>query len=208
MSARAKGLPRGAGKALLGFVAMPTILRPLVVSALFASVGVRAADATSPVDAAQRNQAFAPQGSVTPSVQAPARAAGLQDKVIDKRELDKKTADGVAGRRAPVEVGETREKKLVTPEVRPAQPEPRRMSPLDHRPANLSTGGDTVRPPAVAKYQDSLAAASTTNMARFPADGAATTGKINRFVFRKNGADGAPVTAGAAVTPAGAKPND
>lgn len=196
------------GAALLAVFPMKTAPCPLVVAAFLALAAVRAADATSPVDAAQRNQPFAPQGSVTPPVQAPARAAGLQDKVIERQELEKKTADGVAGRRAPVEVGETREKKLVTPEVRPAQPEPRRMSPLDHRPASLSTGGDTVRPPAVAKYQDSLAAASTTNMARFPADGAATTGKINRFVFRKNGAEGAPVTAGAAVTPAGTKPND
>ena len=82
------------------------------------------------------------------------------------------------------------------------------MSPLDHRPAGVSTGGDTVRPPAVAKFQDSLNAASASNMARFPADGAAVTGKVNRFVFRKNGAEGAPVTAGAAVTPAAAKSND
>jgi hypothetical protein len=60
----------------------------------------------------------------------------------------------------------------------------------------------------VAKYQDGLAAASAANLARFPADGAATTAKVNRFVFRKNGAEASPVTAGAPVTKAGNRTDD
>ena len=42
-------------------------------------------------------------------------------------------------------------------------------SAFDHRTATISTGGDTKQPPLVRKYQDSLVAASATNMARFPA---------------------------------------
>lgn len=203
----AKGLPPARSPRLLALPPLMTTFRLLVIAVLLSGSRAGSADATSPVDAGQRNQPFAPSGVVRPPVQAPAPAAGLQDRVVEKQEFEKKAAAGVSDRRAPFEVNEARDKPVVTPEVRPAEAVPRLMSPLDHRPAALTTG-ETVRPPTVAKYQDGLTAASAANLARFPADGAATTAKVNRFVFRKNGGEASPVTGGAPVTKAGGRTDD
>ena len=77
------------------------------------------------------------------------------------------------------------------------------MNRMDHQPANRSTKDETKRPPTVSKYQESLDAASAGNMARFPALNGATTAKINRFIFRKNGPDSDRALGDSTVIPVG-----
>jgi hypothetical protein len=175
-------------------------LAVLLFLGLGAAAG-RAADATSPLDYTQRNAPFTPSGSVAPPKQLPAtHRAVQQDKRVEKTEFEKTTAP-LADRRARIDVSETREKQVRERESKRPETLERKTSSYDHKTATVSTGADATRPPLVAKYNDSMIAASATNMARFPAVERATTAKINRFVFRKNPAEPAAVE-GARVVPA------
>jgi hypothetical protein len=182
---------------------------PGLIIASLSMLGIsalRGADATAPVDYTQRNQPYAPGTSaVLPEKKDLPRDAAVQDKRVEKNTVDRQPA-AVGARRAAVDVQETREKNLR--EVNSHRPEAagQSMSALNRREAPIATATDTWKPPLVAKYQDSLAAASTSNMARFPALGAATAAKINRFVFRKNTPEPAVVTGDATVTSAGGSP--
>ena len=165
------------------------------------AAALRGADATAPIDYTQRNAPFAPAATVTPEKKDLPRAESVQDKRVEITTVEKKSA-AIGERRAAITVEEAREKNVreknsSRPEV-VAQP----MSAFNHRDSAFTTS-DTKKPPTVAKYQDSLTAASASNMARFPAFDRATTAKINRFVFLKNSSEPTPVTADAAVTPAG-----
>ncbi len=167
-----------------------------------------AADATTPIDYSQRNAPYAVGNAtaVVPEKQTPATNSTLQEKRFDSTMVKKKTAP-LAGRRAGVELKETREKQVQEKNSRRPEVREQPASGFNHRDAPFSTKNDTNKPPTVAKYQDSLTAASASNMARFPALDRATTAKINRFVFRKNPPDsagatqGKPVTAAASGTP-------
>jgi hypothetical protein len=175
----------------------------LVALAIFAfgATGLRAADATSPIDYTQRNAPFSATGSVEPQKQAPLPNRTLQEKRVEKPSLEKQMAP-LSERRANVEVKETREKDVREKNSHRPDTIEQPRSVYNHRTAGISTGADTTTPPTVAKYQDSLAAASATNMARFPAVDRATTAKINRFVFRKNPSEPSPVVGANPVTPA------
>jgi hypothetical protein len=162
----------------------------------------RAADATSPIDYTQRNTPYAPGGSVAPQKQSPAsNRAVQQDKRVEKSEFEKTTAP-LGERRSGIDVTETREKPVREKDSRRPEVVERKASAYDHKTASVSTGGNTTQPPMVAKYNDSMTAASATNMARFPAVERGTTAKINRFVFRKNPTEPAAVTEGSRVVPA------
>ncbi|MDP3069335.1 MAG: hypothetical protein Q8N18_03555 [Opitutaceae bacterium] len=165
-----------------------------------------AADATTPIDYTQRNAPFAPAGSVAPDKRNPAdQTSTVQDKRVEKTVVDKKPAI-VGERRAAIDVTETREKNIREKDSRRPEKSEQPLSAHNHKPAGISTSEDTKKPPTVAKYQDSLTAASVSNMARFPALDKATTTKINRFVFRKNPAEPESVAATGRVTPAGGTP--
>jgi hypothetical protein len=169
---------------------------------LLGSSATWGADATAPVDYMQRNQPFAPGATVAPGKKELLRDDAVQDKRVEKKLVDQQPA-AVGERRAAVDVQETREKNVR--EINPLRPDAagQPMSALNHREAPMATATDTRKPPLVAKYQDSLAAASRSNMARFPALGQATAAKINRFVLRKNAPEPTAVTGGAPITPAG-----
>lgn len=173
-----------------------------IISSLFGGVAaVSAADATTPIDYTQRNEAFGPGSSVTPQKEKPATNSSVQEKRVEKATVEKKVSP-LAERQAPMAVKEAqpkqvREKDSHRPETR-EQP----TSAYNHKEAVISTAADTTKPPTVAKYQDSLSAASATNMARFPAMDRATAAKINRFVFRKNPSDPAAGVGNSPVTPA------
>jgi len=172
--------------------------------AVFVANGfVRAADATSPVDAAQRNAPFAPAATVEPEKRRPAENAvpRLQERRFEAATVEKAVAP-LAGRRAAVEVGEARQKDVRTPEARRPEAQERPVSVFNQRLAPIATGAETKKPPLVAKYQDSLAAASASNMARFPALDQATAARINRFVFRKNPTETPGIPESATATPA------
>lgn len=174
-----------------------------VVIAFACAVGVRAADATSPVDYTQRNGTFAPSGSIAPEKSTPTTNSRVQEKRVEKPVVDKALAP-VGDRRAPIDVTERREKAVREKTSQRPRAEEQPKSSFDHRTAPISTENDRVKPPTVSKYQESLVAASSTNMARYPAMDQATAAKINRFVFRKNPVEAGAVAGNAPITPAAA----
>lgn len=180
-------------------------MRPRIAAFVFISViaAARGADATSPVNPAQRNEPFSPGPGAAPERQAPAGSVNtrVQDSRVAPPVVERKESP-LGERRAPVATGETREKEMIGKAVRPTETLPRPMSAFDHQSSTHSTKEETVRPPKVARYQESLDAASASNMARFPALGGATTAKINRFVFRKNAPDPDRALSDAPATPA------
>ncbi len=179
---------------------LPSLI--LASVSLLGAIGARGADATSPIDLTQRNQPFAPAATVTPDKKTLPRADAVQEKRVEK-DLVAKKPSAVGDDRAAITIEETNEKKVREKESRRPGKVEQPMSRFNHRDAAIVPANETKKPPMVAKYQDSLAAASASNMARFPALDRATTAKINRFVFLKNSPDPSPVTADAAVTPAG-----
>lgn len=176
----------------------------ILASSVLLLAAARAADATSPVDAAQRNASFAPgaAAATTPAKQTPVINEVVQEKRVDKATIDKRTSP-LADRRAAIEIQEARPKNVQEKNSRRPETIDHATSAFNHRPAAITTAEDTRKPPTVAKYQDSLTAASATNMARFPALDRATGARINRFVFRKNPTEPTAALEGAAVTRAG-----
>jgi hypothetical protein len=176
----------------------------LIRAASVSVLGLAAAwaEPTAPVDPALRNTPFSPAATIVPETKSPVIDAAVQDKRVEKTTIEKKPA-AVGDRRAAIEVQETRDKNVREKNSRRPAVVEQPMSALNGREANISTDNKAAQPPIVSKYQDSMKAASATALARFPAVSNATTAKINRFVFRKNSSDPAPVTGDAPVTPAG-----
>jgi len=185
--------------------AMKNLSHLLVCGLSLGALGAWAADATSTLDYTQRNSEFAPGATppITAEKQTPQTQVneGVQAKRFDKTVVAKPMAV-VGERRAPIEMKETRGKLIIEKETRRPEKIVPPTSTYNQRMAPIATGTDTLKPPLVAKYQDSLSAASTTNMARFPAMDRTATATINRFVFRKNPAEAAGSGIASAVTPA------
>jgi hypothetical protein len=164
--------------------------------------GVSAADATSAVDATRRNAPFAPSATGTqPESRRPDQAEAVQRKRVSFPTVE--TPRAVVGdRRAAIEMSEAEEKRVREKQILPRETVEPPKSVFDQQRAPLTTREHTTKPAHVAKYQDSLVAASAANMARFPAASTTATGKINRFVFRKNGGELAGSGANATAVPA------
>jgi hypothetical protein len=162
-----------------------------------------AADATSPVDVTERNTPYAPAATIVPDKQTPAAKPNprVQDRRFETTTVERQTS-ALDGQRAAIDVREARDKNVREKDSHRPERTEQPVSAFNHRPAAIATGSDTTKPPTVAKYQDSLTAASASNMARFPALDRATSAKINRFVFRKNPPEADSALAGATVTPA------
>lgn len=159
-----------------------------------------AADATRPIDYTQRNDAFLPQPQVQSGKRTPGAEVVPQPRVTPPK-VDKPAA-AVGERRAAIDVTEARDKRVHEKNSREPEKVEQPRSAYDQQRARISTAADTNKPPLVTKYQDSLTAASASNMARFPAVSGATNAKINRFVFRKNGGTPANAPARGPVVPA------
>jgi glucose/arabinose dehydrogenase len=160
-----------------------------------------AADATRPIDYTRRNASLAPGGEVTLQQQKPVANPTVQDNRVDKRMVEIPPSS-LGTREAAVEVKESRPKRVREKDARRPEVVEQAASSFDDRLSRISTATDAARPPLVARYQDSLAAASATNMARFPAAGRATSAKIKRFVFRRNPSEPASPVNGSRVVPA------
>lgn len=158
------------------------------------------ADATTPIDYRNRNEAFAPADNGSTKKQRPALNSSVQEKRVEKPLVEKKNSP-LGEREAAIEMKETRAKNVREKDSHRPERVEHVTSSFDHRQSAIGTG-DSTKPPMVAKYQDSLAAASATNMARYPAMDKATSAKINRFVFRKNPTEVAAAVNGTPVTPA------
>ena len=179
----------------------PSIIAAANLS-LLGCVSLWAGDATTPVDYTQRDATFAPAGTITPEKKPLLRDSTLQDRRVEKTTIDKKPAT-VGDRRAAIDVQETRDKLVREKDSHRPEATEQTLSQFNHRESSIATATATTKPPTVSKYQDSLTAASASNMTRFPALDRATTAKINRFVFRKNAPDSPSLTGAALVTPAG-----
>jgi hypothetical protein len=144
-----------------------------------------AREATAPVDYTERNAAFAPAATVQPEVRNPIRNEGLMDKRVDKTVVEKTRAD-LLTQKAPIAVGETHPKPILERKLGPAPAaEKPELNSWNRREASVSV--TAANPPQlVSKYQTSLTAATSSNMARFPAVSVGLPAKINRFIFRKN----------------------
>jgi hypothetical protein len=180
---------------------MPRLFALLVAGLVAAGTALTAADATTPIDYTRRNDPFAPGSGPQPAKKAPATNDAVQQKRVAPPTVDKPAA-AVGDRRARVPIAETNPKNVQDKTVRPNEKIDPTRSGYDGQRSRYSTVGDTTKPPTVAKYQDSLAAASASNMARFPALDQATAAKVNRFVFRRNGGDLADSATRAGVVPA------
>lgn len=180
---------------------MKSSSRLATLAIAFALPAAMASDATTPIDYTQRNNPFAVQPGVSPSRSSPSKNQTIQDARVEKDVRDK-VISPVGDKRARVELVETREKNVVEKDSRRPERTEQPVSAMNQRKATVSTAQDTRKPPLVAKYQDSLAAASATNMARFPAMDGGTKATINRFVFRKNAPETAPTAPQASSTPA------
>jgi hypothetical protein len=180
--------------------------RILLATFALGVTALRAANATSPIDYTQRNSPYSPAGKVEPEKKTPAVHPTIPDKRVETPVVEKPTA-AISDRRARIEVTETREKEVREKNSRKPEVIEQPTSAYNQQLADITTSGDTKRPPTVAKYQDSLTAASASNMARFPAVDRATTAKINRFLFRRNPPEATPVVGSSSVTPvAGGSP--
>lgn len=173
----------------------------LVFVATLACCTTAQGEATAPLDVTQRHEPFAPAASITPGKRNPATTRTLQNRTLEmpRTELARTPA---SAQQSPLAVAEQREKHVREfPAKRPSSMENARSA-LDRRPSSISTRDTKAKPPLVAKYQESLAAASASNMARFPATEAHTKGKLNRFVFRKNPPENEGPSPASAVLPA------
>ena len=184
----------------------PTLV--FFASVTVAALVARAADATSPVDATQRNTPYAPAATIAPDKQAPAAHPDtrVQERRFETTTVERKTSP-LAEKRAAIDLHEARDKNVREKNVREKDSHPperveQPVSAFDHRQSSISTSTDPEKRPVVAKYQEGLTAASAKNMARFPALDRATSAKINRFVFRKNAPEIPGALEGASVTPA------
>jgi len=172
-----------------------------VLGSVFLTTG-RAADPAK-VDYGQRHDAFAPAVGIAPEKRRPEANSTVQDRrVIPSVSTP---APGVTDlRRAPINMEEAREKRLVAPASnRPEATAPRVLSPQNHREYQVRPGAALREPQMVARYQEALTSANATQQTRSAALDAGTTARVNRFVFRRNVA--APPGVADAV-PAGRRP--
>ncbi len=160
----------------------------------------RGADATRPVDYTDRNTPFAPESGVKPPVQSPAIAEDLQSKRVTPAVINQKSSP-LGDRKAAIDVSETRPKSVQEKAVKSPEAKSPSRNDLTDRRSRITTATQ-VNPQRVSKYQESLVAASATNMARFPAVDRETTAKLNRFVFRKNAGEPVDSPIGAPISPA------
>ena len=174
-------------------------------------LGVRADD-PSKVDPTLQNTQLAPtqnnaDNRLTPGNTDNQKPLLRDDRVQDSRfpapEVREKTMAPSNDQKAPIEMKETREKNIIDrkdypkPEVRD-----RETNRHDGEKARIQPTGDMIKKyDTVSKYQNRLNDASTAAAQRQPKFEKVTTfGKINRFVFQRNG----PGEGGKAmVTPAG-----
>ena len=183
---------------------MRSSLVSLVGLGVLAFVG-QAADATRPIDYTSRNAPFTPDAGVKPPVQTPGVVEGIQSKRVAPAVVEQKSS-ALGERQAGIEVSESKPKTVQSKSSKTPDATVPTRNALTEKRASVTTSNQ-VNPPHVAKYQESLVAASASNMARFPAIGPDTTAKLNRFVFRKNAGEpvdspvGAPITSAAGGSP-------
>lgn len=174
----------------------------LLLAVMTLSVGnlsAHAADATTPIDYRQRNEPFAPADSVAAEKQKPATNSAVQDKRVEKSTIEKK-ASPLQDKQAPIDLKEARPKNVREKDSQRPEKVEQPTSALNHKVADISTAANVTKPPMVAKYQDSMAAAPTWGGVR--AADPAVIGKINRFTFKKNPAEPEGTVNGSPVTPA------
>jgi len=171
-----------------------------------ASITLVAADAAK-VDYTRRNESFAPVAGVPAEKRPPETNRELQDRRVAPS-VTNPAGSFPGDRRSAIDVAESRGKRVLAPETQKPVVRAPGLSPFDHRESRFKTTDSAGKPKLVTRYQDAINAANATTQKRSPALGADTTARVNRFVFRRNGATPAATTGAvpAASTPAAARP--
>ena len=191
---------------------------PLLLFVISAALpfGLRADDVTK-VDASQRNTDMAPTPESADTRLSPGREANqrpflrndhLQDQRFNAPEKIERKDAPVGERRAPIDLTEKREKKIIErkdftkPEVRE-----RELNRHDGEKSRIQPKGDQVKKyDTVSKYQSRMADADSGQFQRKPSLEKRTTfEKLNRFIFKRNAPgseNGNPTVTTAASAPA------
>lgn len=177
-----------------------------VAFSLVAPGSLVAADAAK-VDYTQRNESFAPAAGVQPEKRSPELNRALQDRRVAPS-VTNPAGGAPTERRSPIDVVESRDKRVLTLETQKPTVRAPELSPFDHRESRFKTGESAEKPKLVTRYQDAITAANATTQKRSPALGADTTARVNRFVFRRNVTTPAATTGAVpgSSTPAAARP--
>lgn len=174
------------------------------VSGFVSTAPLAAADAAK-VDYTQRNEPFAPAAGVPPEKRTPEHNRTVQDRRVAPS-VTNPAGSVPSERRSPIDLAEAREKSVLAPETQQPAVRAPELSPFDHRESRFKTAGSAEKPKLVTRYQDAMTSAHATTQKRSPALGADTTARVNRFVFRRNGAAPADGAVPVGSTPAAAGP--
>lgn len=169
-------------------------------------ISLLGADAAK-VDYTQRNESFAPVAGVPAEKRPPETNRALQDRRVAPS-VTNPAGSFPGDRRSAIDVVESRDKRVLAPEAQKPTVRTLELSPFNQRESRFKTGDSAGKSKLVSRYQDAINTANATMRKRSPALGADTTGRVNRFVFRRNGATPAATTGAvpAASTPAAARP--
>ncbi|HEY0944846.1 MAG TPA: hypothetical protein VGD81_06245 [Opitutaceae bacterium] len=172
----------------------PLVLVTLAV--LFAAPAMRADD-PSRVDAAKRSESFAPPATtVAPGKRELPKAEAVQERRAAAPEKVEKKSAPAAGRRAAVDLEESREKTIIDKQTRP-RPEapPRELNAWNKEPARIQPGATAKPPEFVERYQSRMKdAAAAASQSKPELEKRTTFSSLNRFVFRKNQPEGDTIT--------------
>lgn len=178
---------------------------PALACLIFLSVvsSVIARDPAGRIDAAKRNPTTDKGATVTPPVKSFDQVDGVQNKRFDRGDLREQRKASVGAKRANIDLQETREKNMISPELKSYDTIKYDQSAYDgQRASRYKTSEQTYRTALSARYQDSLsnaqdAAPKTVIKKRTNFD------SVNRFIFRRNRPEGDDL-----ITAAGSAPAD
>ncbi|EIP97208.1 hypothetical protein OpiT1DRAFT_01639 [Opitutaceae bacterium TAV1] len=175
------------------------VVLPLFIVAVLVGGSVAAhAQGTNTFDPTKTNERFAPGSAdttVTPEVKDKKQADTLQSRRFrTPDQLKEKTEAAVGDKRAPIDVTETREKKIIPRKTSPLDTKPveravEQTSRLDGQRARIQTNQlfATDRPN---RFQDSIKNAAPLMKHQEPIiEKRASNRTINRFAFLRNGPD-------------------
>jgi hypothetical protein len=174
---------------------------PLLLA--WGTAGLPATKGAAPIDVTQRNAEFSTGAATSPVGPTPQVDHAIQDRRVEKNVLPKPSAGAMP--RAAIEATESFPKPRREAPGEALAPLPPRVNPETQR---ASLPDRVKQPQKVKRYEDSLAAARATSLARYPElQTGAAPAKLNRFVFRKNVPEPALVTpaSGPAAGSGGAK---
>ena len=116
----------------------------------FVSTATLAAADAAKVDYTQRNEPFAPAAGVTPEKRSPEHNRTVQDRRVAPS-VTNPAGSVPSERRSPIDLAETKEKRVLAPEIQQPTVRAPELSPFDHRESRFNTAGSTEKPKLVTR---------------------------------------------------------